>query len=464
MSNLDIMNDDGKSSFQSFGTKFQESMVQIMLDDREFSDQMSEVLDINFLELKYLRLFVQKMFGYRNKFGTHPSREIMVSILRSDLGNENEVLQRQTREYFSRVESSVFSRDGEEYIKTTALDFCRRQKLKEAMVKCVGLIQNSSFDEVSKVINDALKLGSNNDVGYDYLLDFERRYEQRARNPISTGWDLLDGIMKGGHGKGELGVVVAPTGAGKSMALVHLGAAALQLGYNVVHYTLELQDTVVAQRYDSCITGIPLVELGSCKDFVLEQVKNVRGKLVVKEYPTRSATINTIKAHLEKLRRSNFRIDMIIVDYGDLIKPVNMRDAKRTELEEIYEDLRGVAQTFGASLWTASQTNRGGLNAEVVTMESISEAFNKCFPADFILSISRTIKDKNTNEGRIFIAKNRNGPDGMIFPIFMDTSNVKIKVLQQSPDTASDLIENAMKSQEQLLKDKYAKLMKAKRE
>jgi replicative DNA helicase len=248
------------------------------------------------------------------------------------------------------------------------------------------------------------------------------------------------------------------------MALVHLGAAALQLGYNVVHYTLELQDTVVAQRYDSCITGIPLVELGSCKDFVLEQVKNVRGKLVVKEYPTRSATINTIKAHLEKLRRSNFRIDMIIVDYGDLIKPVNMRDAKRTELEEIYEDLRGVAQTFGASLWTASQTNRGGLNAEVVTMESISEAFNKCFPADFILSISRTIKDKNTNEGRIFIAKNRNGPDGMIFPIFMDTSNVKIKVLQQSPDTASDLIENAMKSQEQLLKDKYAKLMKAKRE
>jgi replicative DNA helicase len=431
-----------------------------MLDDREFYDQITEVLDVNFLELKYLRLFVQKMNDYRRKFGTHPSREIMVSLLRTEIGNENETLQRQTRDFYARIESSIFSADGEEYIKTTALDFCRRQKLKEAMVKCVGLIQNSSFDDVSKVISDAIKLGSNNDVGYDYLLDFERRYEQRARNPITTGWDLLDGIMKGGHGKGELGVVVAPTGAGKSMALVHLGAAALLNGFNVVHYTLELQDTVVAQRYDSCITGVQLMELANCKEFVLDEVKKVKGKLVVKEYPTRSATIATIKTHLEKLRRNNFRIDMIIVDYGDLIKPTNIRDAKRTELEEIYEDLRGIAQTFGSSLWTASQTNRGGLNAEVVTMESISEAFNKCFPADFILSISRTIKDKNNNEGRIFIAKNRNGPDGMIFPIFMDTSNVKIKVLQQSAETASDLIENAMKTQEQLLKEKYSKLMK----
>jgi hypothetical protein len=447
-------------SFVKYGTKFQENLVQIMLDDREFYDQITEVLDVNFLELKYLRLFVQKMNDYRRKFGTHPSREIMVSLLRTEIANENETLQRQTRDFYARIESSVFSADGEEYIKTTSLDFCRRQKLKEAMVKCVGLIQNSSFDDVSKVISDALKLGSNNDVGYDYLLDFERRYEQRARNPITTGWDLLDGIMKGGHGKGELGVVVAPTGAGKSMALVHLGAAALLSGYNVVHYTLELQDTVVAQRYDSCITGVQLMELANCKDFVLDEVKKVKGKLVVKEYPTRSATIATIKAHLEKLRRSNFRIDMIIVDYGDLIKPINVRNEKRTELEEIYEDLRGIAQTFGASLWTASQTNRGGLNAEVVTMESISEAFNKCFPADFILSISRTIKDKNNNEGRIFVAKNRNGPDGMIFPIFMDTSNVKIKVLQQSAETASDLIENAMKTQEQRLKEKYSKLMK----
>ena len=118
---------------------------------------------------------------------------------------------------------------------------------------------------------------------------------------------------------------------------------------------------------------------------------------------------------------------MVIVDYGDLLRPVVIRKEKRNELESIYEELRALSAEFACPVWTASQTNRSGLNAEVVTMESISEAFSKCFVADLIFSLSRTIEDKQTNNGRFFIAKNRNGPDGMVYPIFMDTSNVSIK-------------------------------------
>ena len=120
---------------------------------------------------------------------------------------------------------------------------------------------------------------------------------------------------------------------------------------------------------------------------------------------------------------------MIIVDYADLLRSVTHYKEKRNELESIYEGLRGIAQEFSCPIWTASQTNRSGLSAEVITMEQISEAFNKCFVADFIFSVSRTIEDKQNNLGKIFIAKNRNGPDGMVFPIFMDTSNVNIKIL-----------------------------------
>jgi hypothetical protein len=154
---------------------------------------------------------------------------------------------------------------------------------------------------------------------------------------------------------------------------------------------------------------------------------------------------------------------MVIVDYGDLIRPITAQREKRNELESIYEELRAIAQIYGCPVWTASQTNRSGLNAEVITMESISEAFNKCFVADFIFTISRTIKDKNTNEGRIFVAKNRNGPDGLVFPIFMDTSNVKIKVLQQSTETATEIMEKATKKQEANLKEKYKNYKKENR-
>ena len=160
------------------------------------------------------------------------------------------------------------------------------------------------------------------------------------------------------------------------------------------------------------------------------------------------------------MRNQDFVPDLIIVDYADLLKPEgSSKEEKRHQLESIYEELRGISQESKCPLWTASQTNRSGLNAEVITMEAISEAFNKCFVADFIFSVSRTIDDKSVNSGRIFIAKNRNGPDGLIYPIFMDTSNVNIKVLPKvlTSEEMEDVVKNAAKRQKEVLKEKYDK-------
>jgi hypothetical protein len=282
------------------------------------------------------------------------------------LENESEVIQRQVREYFRKIQ--IKEPTDIEYVKEQSLDFCRKQNLKKAMMKSVALLQNCSFDEISKTINDALVLGSDNNFGYDYLADFEERFKPKHRNPVTTGWDEMDDITSGGLGRNELGVVIAPTGAGKSMVLVHLGAQALREGKNVIHYTLELQD------------------------------------------------------------------------------------------------MRALSNEFNCPVWTASQTNRSGLNAEVVTMESISEAFSKCFVADLIFSVSRTIEDKQANTGRIFVAKNRNGPDGMVYPIFMDTSNVGIKFAPPQPNpvtTPLNPVSLTSAMQSNLLKQKYSKLRKS---
>lgn len=440
-------------NFSKYGKSFQEKLCMVILDDRPFADQIEEVLDVNFLELNYLKLFLNKVFDYRKKYGVHPSRDIMKTILRSDLDSENDLTAKQVREFY--VRSQVSPTTDVEYIKDTSLDFCKKQNLKAAMVKSIGLLQNSSFDEISQVINDSLKLGVDNEEGYDWKRDFEERFKPRFRNPTTTGWDLIDDICKGGLGQKELGVVIAPTGAGKSMALVHLGTQALREGKTVVHYTLELQDTVVASRYDSCLTKIPLKSLAAFKEKIYEEVLSVKGKLIVKEYPTKTASTQTIRSHLEKLRMRNINVDMVIIDYADLLRPVRYLKEKRNELESIYEELRGIAAEYECPVWTASQTNRSGLNAEVITMESISEAFNKCFVADFIFSISRTVDDKVANSGRLFVAKNRNGPDGLVFPLFMDTSNVCIKVLE--PSEEDEVVEVSVKKQKENLFEKYKK-------
>ena len=450
--------DNKTPSFSKYGKDFQESLCQMILQDRPFADQIMEVLDINFLELRYLRVFVKKIFEYRDKYEVHPTYKTMISIIRADIEEENAATQQQLRNYFARIHNTQVS--GSEYVKGIALDFCRKQKLKEAMIKSVPLLEKSSFDEIAKVINDAIKLGDVPDFGYDYLKDFEKRFEIKARNPITTGWQEIDQICQGGLGVGELGVIIAPTGAGKSMVLVHLGTQALKLGKTVVHYSLELADVVVGKRYDSCLTKIPLSQLHSFKEEIYEKVQDIEGTLIVKEYPTKSASTRTLRNHLEKLRMRDVHPDMVLVDYGDLLRPISSKSEKRHELESIYEEMRGLAKEFNCCIWTASQTNRSGLNAEVITMESIGEAFNKCFVSDFIFSLSRTVEDKQNNTGRFFVAKNRNGPDGIVFPVSMTTSNVQIEVLDPSNEDQTVI---SAKDQSEVLKQKYKKFRQTKK-
>lgn len=446
-----------EASFAPMGKPFQEKLAQLILNEPTFGTQIQEVLNTDFFELKYLQVFVKLIFDYKVKFKKFPSEATMETILRSELGEYNETVQKQVRDYFVRIKSGDMDGVDEEYVKEKSLDFCKKQTLKEAMLKSVPLVEKCSFDEISQVINAALKKGSDNNHGYDFIEHFEQRYADKFRFPVSTGWDVVDKLIQGGHGRKELGVVIAPTGAGKSMVLSHLGAVAVMAGLNVVHYTLELNDDVVARRYDAKITGFTLNSLKGLKDEVFEKVSQVPGRLLVKYYPTRTASTETIRNHLTRLKQRDFEPDLVIVDYGDLLRPMRFEKEKRTELETIYEDLRAIAGEFDCPVWTASQTNRSGLNAEVVTMEAISEAYNKCFVADFIFSVSRTIEDKNNNTGRIFIAKNRNGPDGIVCPIFMDTSRVEIQVMEPVDDTIPEIEQKAAARQKVRLAEKYKK-------
>ena len=442
-----------QQDFSLYGKNFQEKLVQLMLEDRPFSEQMQEVLDIKFFESKYLQVFSGLIFDYREKYNVHPSNEILDSILRTEMEDEPDLIKKQVRDFFTRIRTKDI--EDSQYVKDTSLDFCKKQKLKEAMMISVGLLDNCSFEEIKKVIDEAVKLGVDNDHGRDYKKDFELRYIFKARNPVSTGWDRIDKITKGGLGKGELGVVVAPTGAGKSHALVHLGATAVSQGKTVAHYTLELSEEVVGQRYDSCITRYPLSGLNAFKDKIKETCLEVKGELFIKEYPTKSASTNTIRASLDKLLKREKKVDLIIIDYADILKPTTNYKEKRNQLESIYEELRGIAKEYECPIWTASQTNRTGLNQAVITMEAISEAFNKCFVSDFICTISRTKEDKTANTGKMYVAKNRNGPDGMVFPLLFDTSNVKIEVLEPTDETIDEMEVSEVKRQQREMKKVY---------
>jgi replicative DNA helicase len=174
------------------------------------------------------------------------------------------------------------------------------------------------------------------------------------------------------------------------------------------------------------MTGIAAQELKYNIEEVKKNVENIKGNLIVKYFPTKGATVNTIASHIERCRANGFPPDMIIVDYADLLRGKGKE--VRLELGNIYEDLRGLAGEHEIPVWTASQANRSALEDDIIGAEKIAESYSKIMTADFVVSLSRKIEDKIAGTGRWHVIKNRFGPDGITFPSKMNASNGKIDI------------------------------------
>lgn len=238
--------------------------------------------------------------------------------------------------------------------------------------------------------------------------------------------------MQGGLGAGELGVVVAPAGIGKSWVLSAMGAYAISKGLNVVHYTLELNEAYVGLRYDSIFSGVESQNLKYHKEEVMEKLYNLEGNLTIKYYPTKACTVNTLSAHLKKVTTFGTKVDMVLVDYADIMKDTNKHTEMRHALGSIYEDLRGLAGEMQIPIWTASQANRSALDEDVIEASKVAESYAKVMTADFVMSLSRKIEDKIGNTGRFHVIKNRFGPDGLTYPAKINTNIGKIEIYESS--------------------------------
>jgi replicative DNA helicase len=178
--------------------------------------------------------------------------------------------------------------------------------------------------------------------------------------------------------------------------------------------------------------------------------------LIIKSYPTGSATVMTIRNHIEKLLLKSFVPSLIIIDYADIMRSSRKYDALRHELKLIYEELRNLAMDMNIPIWTASQANRDSANSSVIGLENMSEAYGKAMVADVVLSLSRKPMEKASGAGRLFIAKNRAGRDGMLFPINLDTSRSKLIIVEDNGEMSLDEVVSAdHSSMKNLLKSKW---------
>ena len=440
----------------SYGYAFQVKVITSLLTDKSFLQQIADIIDPKYFESDANNWIVDTILDYQKEYKSSPTLEVMKVKLEKV---EHDVLKDQIIAHLKDAWKFTESEDLT-YIKDQALDFCRNQEIKKAILSSVELLKNGQYEEIKATVDNALKAGADKDIGHEYMTSIEERYTDAVRHVQETPWEVINELTDGGLGKGELGVMVAPAGIGKSWALMNIGADAVKKGKTVLHYTLELNEAYVGLRYDSVITGIANQNLKHYQEDIKEQLSKIDGELIIKYYPTKTVSVMGIRGHVEKCIMQGKKPDVIIVDYADLLRGHGQE--KRHELEGIYEDLRGMAGEYEIPVWTASQANRSALEEDVIDASKVSESYGKVMVADFVLSLSRKVQDKLSGTGRWHVIKNRFGPDGITYPAMVNTNTGKIEIYDSTSvngkqqQTKIDNRDNLMRK---MLANKYEDLM-----
>lgn len=419
-------------TLSKYGQSFQSKVVSALITDNKFLDTISEITTAKFFENDANKWIVSEILSYHEEYRKPPTLDVFKSQLSKV---DNEVLKKTVVEQLRHVFTQVGNVDLD-YIKNEFTNFCINQNLKGVILQSVDLLKAGSYDRIKDLVDRAMKVGQENNLGMDYIEDYDERTEDLNRTTVPTKWQPINDLMDGGLGPGELGVVVAPSGVGKTWILTAIGAEAVRQGLSVVHYTMELSEHYVGARYDTVFTGTPSAELKDKKDEVKAKITNLKGKLLIKYFPPKGVTVKKLQQHIEKMVTLDNKPDVIIVDYADLLlSHSNKSDSTYAEQGGVYIDLRGMSGELEIPVWTASQTNRSAIDSEVIEADKIADSYAKVMNADFIMSWSRKSKDKLNDTARAHIMKNRFGPDGITFPCKMNTNTGYIEVYDgTSPD------------------------------
>ena len=419
-------------TLSKYGQSFQSKVISVLLTDNKFLDSIGEITTAKFFENDANKWIISEILDYHTEYRKPPTLDVFKSQLSKV---DNDILKKTVVDQLKHIYTQVGNVDSE-YIKNEFRSFCINQNLKNVILQSVDLLKAGSYDRIKDLVDIAMKVGNETNLGMDYIQDYDLRMEDLKRSTVPTKWEPINDLMDGGLGPGELGVVVAPSGVGKTWILTAIGAEAVRRGLSVVHYTMELSEHYVGSRYDTVFTQIPSADLKEKKELVKSKIKNLRGKLLIKYFPPKGVTVKKLQQHIEKMISMDNKPDVIIVDYADLLLSRSTKnDSTYQEQGGVYIDLRGMSGELEIPIWTASQTNRSAIDSEVIEADKIADSYAKVMNADFIMSWSRKSKDKLNNTARAHIMKNRFGQDGITFPCKMDTNTGYIEVYDgTSPD------------------------------
>lgn len=444
--------------FGFLGGEFQMKVISQILCDRVFGLNIIEIMNPKYFDNANYRQIVSMIKDYNQKFEN--SLPTISGLKEKILVEVKDEIQ---REYLLTILNDLAKKslEDDKATQTTASNFCKQQEVKKALTKIESIIKKGAFEDYStieEIMRNALAVGEKHDDSVEVSDDIDSVLEEDYRKPIPTGIDGIDESIGGGLGKGEFGLFLAPTGVGKSTFLTKVANTAYNMGHNVLQIIFEDNKKDIQRKHYTCWTGIPMKELSKHKELVKEVSQNQKsggGRLIIKKCSSDSTTINHVKQYLRFLRNKGITIDMLVLDYIDCITPSRINDDQTANEGTVVRQFESLVSEFNIIGWSALQSNRTGVNADVVLLDQMGGSFKRAQVAHLVISAGKTLEQKEKGTATMAILKSRFGGDGVVFKdmtfdnatMYFDT-NEKVSQLGYETDKTN---ESRLQSQQKAL-------------
>jgi len=405
-------------NFDYLGSTFQIQLLNQIIVDKDFSRSIIDVIENNYFENKYFKIIIQMVKEYYSKYEHTPTFDTLEQITKSEL--QQELASKIVLDTLTKIKDAPT--EGQEFVQEKALKFCKQQELQKAITKAQKVIDGGEFenyDTLETLVREALQVGEREDGMEDVFNNLDEVLNEDYRHPIPMGIPGIDRLLKGGLARGEIGVVLAPTGVGKSTLLTKISNHAFNLGYNVLQIFFEDNPKIIQRKHITLWTKVHPDELTTKKEEVMAKVKEIKdsmeNKLILKKLPSDTVTMLQIKGQIRKMIADGIKIDMVLLDYIDCVVPnKNLGDEWKSE-GSVMRAFEAMCHEMNLVGWTATQGNRSSISSEVVTTDQMGGSIKKAQVGHVIISVAKSLQQKEMKLATIAITKSRIGDDGVVF-------------------------------------------------
>lgn len=422
-----------KNTLEFLGHDYQVRLIAQILTDRKFANNIIDILDPNYFKQESLRLIVATIKEAKDTDDIIPDTGSLQIRLLENISSE---MQRKfILSHLEEIKSA--SLHDTEKIQSIAINFCKQHELKKALKKIDKIIDNGdNYEECEQILRKALEHGDNKDDGMDVFENIESVLADDFRKPIRTGINGLDEAMDGGLSKGELAIILAAFGVGKTTMFTKIANTAYRDGYKVLQIFFEDMPKVIQRKHLACWSGYDLNSLTQHKDELMDIAKQMedyakegKGVLKLKKFSSDGTTIPIIRQYIRKLIAQGFRPDIVLLDYIDCVEPSKKFDDVNAGEGSVMRQFEAMLADLDMAGWTAVQGNRSSIKSELVEADQMGGSIKKAQIGHFVVSIAKTLDQKKNNTANMAILKSRFGQSGIVFQdILFDNAKVQIDV------------------------------------